>query len=175
MWEDLKSSPIPLIYLGTASCGRAAGALEVMQTIQDTLEKNQLQARVVTVGCIGPCHLEPIMDIALPGKPRISYGNVTPQKARTILESHLMKGDPVSKLVLGKLGDNKSDLGEGFPDFFSHPMLKPQTRVVLRNCGLIDPENIDHYLANDGYLGLMNAFKRGAEWVLKEVRESGLR
>src|SRR4030042_4371933 len=54
-------------------------------------------------------------------------------------------------------------------------MLQPQVRVVLRNCGIIDPEDIDHYLANDGYLGLMKAFENVAEWVLNEVRESGLR
>ena len=174
-WEALKSSSVPVIFLGTASCGRAAGALEVMEAIQQTLEKNRLEARIVTVGCIGPCHLEPIMDIALPGKARISYGNVTPQKVRTILKSYLIQGDPVRKLVLGQLENGKGDLVEDIPDFFSHPMLQPQARVVLRNCGVIDPEDIDHYLANDGYLGLMKAFENGPEWVLNEVREAGIR
>jgi (2Fe-2S) ferredoxin len=186
-WEALKSSPIPVIYLGMASCGRAAGALEVMQTIQETLEKNRLRANIVSVGCIGPCHLEPIMDITMPGKTRLSYGNVTPQKARTIIESYLIEGDPVKKLALGFILENtqisdhihgkelENEPDDGILNFYSHPMLKSQIRVVLRNCGLIDPEDIDHYLANDGYLGLMKAFENGVEWVLNEVRDAGLR
>ncbi len=74
-WEELVNGDLPVIYLGTASCGRAAGALEVLQAIQATLEKHHLQARIVQVGCIGPCYLEPLMDVALPGRPRISYAN----------------------------------------------------------------------------------------------------
>src|SRR4030042_4038876 len=146
-WEAVRSSKIPVIYLGTASWGRAAGALDVMEAIQQTLEKNHLEAHIVTVGCIGPCHLEPIMDIALPGKARISYGNVPPKKVRTILESYLIQGDPVRKLVLGQLRNGKGEI-EDIPDFFSHPMLQPQVRVVLRNCGVIDPEDIDQSLEN---------------------------
>lgn len=174
-WNGLKSSSVPVIYLGTASCGRAAGALDVMEAIKQTLEKHHLEARIITVGCIGPCHLEPIMDIALPGRARVSYGNVTPQKVRTILESYLIKGDPVRKLVLGQLKNGRGEPVEDIPDFFSYPMLQSQIRVVLRNCGVIDPEDIDHYLANDGYLGLMTAFENGPEWVLGEIREAGIR
>ena len=76
----MTAGDVPVIYLGTASCGRAAGAMNVLQVIEQTLAEKHLEARIVQVGCIGPCYLEPIMDIALPGRPRISYTNMTPKK-----------------------------------------------------------------------------------------------
>ena len=173
-WRDLTESPVPVIYLGTASCGRASGAMQTLDAIQKTLAENHLEVRVVQVGCIGPCYLEPLMDIALPGMPRVSYANVTPRKARTILESVLLKGDFISKLAVGYLG-TESVPPAGMPAFFDQPMLKLQSRVVLRNCGLIDPEDIDQYLAQDGYRGLVQAFELGPEGVIAEVKASNLR
>ena len=66
-WEELTHGEVPVIYLGAASCGRAAGALDVLEAIQQTLSELNLPARIVQVGCIGPCYLEPLMDITLPG------------------------------------------------------------------------------------------------------------
>jgi NADH-quinone oxidoreductase subunit F len=174
-WGALKESKIPVIYLGTASCGKAAGAMEVLESVQKTLKDNRLKAEILQVGCIGPCYLEPLMDITLRGRPRISYGNVNPEKAKTIIESYLLKDDPQAKLAVGHFGDENYKFTNGIPRFFDLPMLKPQVRVVLRNCGFIDPEEIDHYLANDGYLGIVNALKKGPEWVIAEVKEAGLR
>jgi NADH-quinone oxidoreductase subunit F len=174
-WDALKESKIPIIYLGTASCGKAAGAMEVLESVQKTLEDNRLKAEILQVGCIGPCYLEPLMDITLPGRPRVSYGNVNPEKAKTIVESYLVHGDPQAKLAVGHFGEEDFQFTDGIPRFFDLPMLKPQVRVVLRNCGFIDPEEIDHYLANDGYLGIVNALKKGPEWVIAEVKEAGLR
>jgi len=174
-WHLLNNSNVPVIYLGTAACGRAAGAMEVLQSIRETLQKNGLKAKIMQVGCIGPCYLEPLMDIRLPGQPRICYGSVTPQKAKKIIESYLIKNDPMPNYAVGHFGKNGNQSLDGIPYFFDLPMLKPQVRVVLRNCGIIDPENIDHYLANDGYLGLLIAFRMGPEAVIAEVKEAGLR
>ena len=174
-WESLKASKIPVIYLGSATCGRAAGATKLMDVIRQVLRENNLKATVVPVGCIGPCYLEPLMDVKLPGEPRISYGNVTPEKARTIIENLLVKGNPSPGLAVGHFGSNGSPLTDGIPAFFEMPMLKPQVRLVLRNCGFIDPDDIDHYLANDGYDGLIKAFEKGPEAVIEDVKEAGLR
>ena len=174
-WDLLKASKIPIIYLGTASCGRAAGALDVLESIKKILKENKLKAKIIQVGCIGPCYLEPLMDIKLPGRPRISYSNVSPSKAKTIIESYLIKDDPRVQLAVGHFGDEDSEFTNGIPRFFDLPMLKPQVRVVLRNCGFIDPEEIDHYLANDGYMGIMNAFDKEPEDVIAEIKEAGLR
>lgn len=175
IWDGLQNSAIPVIYLGTASCGRAAGALDVLKSVQQTLEENRLEAQVVQVGCIGPCYLEPLMDIHRKGLPRISYGNVTPSSARTIIESYLINGDPHIELAVGHFGREHDYLMDSVPQFFDLPMLKPQVRVVLRNCGFINPEEIDHYLANDGYVGLMRALGKTPEEVVREIRDSGLR
>jgi NADH:ubiquinone oxidoreductase subunit F (NADH-binding)/NAD-dependent dihydropyrimidine dehydrogenase PreA subunit/(2Fe-2S) ferredoxin len=174
-WESLQNSKIPVIYIGTASCGRAAGALEVLETVKKTLRDNPFKAKIVQVGCIGPCYLEPLMDIAYPGRPRISYSNVTPEKAVKIIVSFFGKGDPAAKLAVGHFGDHDSEMTDEIPRFFDLPMMKPQVRVVLRNCGMIDPGEIDHYIANDGYQGLLNALKKKPAGVLSLVKESGLR
>jgi NADH:ubiquinone oxidoreductase subunit F (NADH-binding)/(2Fe-2S) ferredoxin len=174
-WDLLKNSKIPIIYMGTATCGRAAGALEVLESVKKILREKRLKAKIVQVGCIGPCYLEPLMDITMPGRPRISYANVSPEKAKKIIESYLIKNDPQTKLAVGHFGDESDEFTNGIPRFFDLPMLKPQERVVLRNCGFIDPQQIDHYLANDGYLGIINAFHKGWQKVICEVQEAGLR
>ncbi len=172
-WDELQTSNIPVIYLGAASCGRAAGALEVLRAVEETLREKRLKARVIQAGCIGPCYLEPLMDVTLPGRPRISYPNVTPEKARALIEATIIKGDPKKSLAVGHFGDG--EISDGIPRFFDLPMLKPQQRVVLRNCGFIDPQEIDHYLANDGYVGIMKALEMEPEQVIGEVKEAGLR
>jgi NADH-quinone oxidoreductase subunit F len=174
-WDKLKDSSIPVIYLGTASCGRAAGAMEVLKSVEQTLRENRLRAKIVHVGCIGPCYLEPLMDIAVPGRPRISYANMNVHKAKRVIESYLVKGDPFLQFAVGHFGGSDWESGNGVPRFFDLPMLKPQVRVVLRNCGLIDPEEIDHYIANEGYAGIMKAFSMGPGEVIAEVKEAGLR
>ncbi|UCG50469.1 MAG: NADH-quinone oxidoreductase subunit NuoF [Candidatus Latescibacterota bacterium] len=174
-WAELTESKVPVIYLGTASCGRAAGALDVLAAVKEELAEHGLEARIVEVGCIGPCYLEPLMDITVPGEPRISYANVTTKKARRIVESYLVEGDPFIKSAVGYFGDTTTELTNGVPRFFDLPMLKPQVRIVLRNCGLIDPEDIDHYLANDGYTGVMKALEMGPEAVIKVVGDAGVR
>lgn len=174
-WDRLTNGDIPVIYLGTASCGRAAGAMDVLASIRTTLEENRLEARILQVGCIGPCYLEPLMDIERQGLPRISYANVKPSSATQILESYLIHGDPQVQSAVGHFGQGPEPSLDGLPRFFDLPMLKPQVRVVLRNCGFIDPEEIDHYLAKEGYTGLTNALQRTPEEVIGQVRQSGLR
>ncbi|MCX5798602.1 MAG: NADH-quinone oxidoreductase subunit F, partial [Proteobacteria bacterium] len=171
-WEALQKSKDPVIYIGTASCGRAAGALELLTEIERFLQEHQITAKIVQVGCIGPCYLEPLIDIKLPDQPRVSYSNVNSKTLSHILKSHLIEKVPFVKGALGHFGkDNFYDI----PKFFDHPMLKPQVRIVLRNCGFIDPEDIDQYLAVDGYQGLMNALQTSPDDVIGVVRQAGLR
>jgi NADH-quinone oxidoreductase subunit F len=171
-WEELENNKDPIIYVGAASCGRAAGALDVLKGIDEFLAENKVSAKVIQVGCIGPCYLEPLMDIKLPGQPRVSYNNVTIKTLPVILKSQLLEGVPHAKLALGNFGKESF---HDIPRFFDLPMLKPQVRIVLRNCGFVDPEDIDQYLALDGYQGLMNALKASPEDVIGIVRQAGLR
>jgi NADH:ubiquinone oxidoreductase subunit F (NADH-binding)/(2Fe-2S) ferredoxin/Pyruvate/2-oxoacid:ferredoxin oxidoreductase delta subunit len=171
-WEELQKSKDPVIYVGAASCGRAAGALDLIKGIEQFIKENNIKARVVQVGCIGPCYLEPLIDIKLPDQPRVSYNNVMAKTLPLILKSHLIEGKPFTKLAIGNFG---KDIFQDIPPFYELPMLKPQVRIVLRNCGLIDPEDIDQYLAVDGYQGIMNALQMTPEDVIGVVRQAGLR
>jgi NADH-quinone oxidoreductase subunit F len=173
--EQINHSEIPVIYLGTASCGIAAGALDVLEIIQQTVAELGQTVRIVQVGCIGPCYLEPIMDIAMPGSPRVSYTNVSSQKAKKILKSCLIDGDLAPQMAKGHFGDESFTARTGIPRFFDLPMLKPQVRVILKNCGYVDPEEIDHYLAQEGYQGFLNVLERGPQYALHELKKSGLR
>ncbi|MFH1159947.1 MAG: NADH-quinone oxidoreductase subunit NuoF [bacterium] len=171
-WDALLTSKEPVIYLGMASCGKAAGADKVKQAILNTLKKNQISAQLVEVGCIGTCYLEPIMDISAFGNPRVSFGNVDEKFAEVILRKYLLDKECHKGKVLGHFGTESFD---SIPRFFDQPMLKPQVRIVTKNCGLIDPENIHHYIANNGYEGLSKALGRSPDEIIDEITEAGLR
>lgn len=94
------------IYVGMGTCGIAAGARATLNAIVQELARLGLEADVESVGCIGICVKEPLMDIQLPGGPRVSYGNVTPDMAPHILQEHLVKGTPVKKWVVGRVPEN---------------------------------------------------------------------
>ena len=149
-WEALERSDKPRILVGAATCGRAAGAMTMLEAINRELKRHKIKATVIQVGCIGFCYAEPIINIIKPGRPHIYYGNITPELATELINDYLIKDNPRPDLALGTVGDNS--VGD-IPKLFELPMLKPQVRISLRNCGFIDPENINHYIAKDGYSG----------------------
>ena len=171
-WEALRGKQGPVITVGTATCGRSAGALKVLDTLKQEVEAHNLDCSITEVGCIGMCYLEPIVSISKPGRPDVFYGNVTPKNAVTLVESYLVGNDPLPNYAIGSLGDG---VVEGVSELMETPVLKPQVRRALRNCGIIDPTKIEHYLARGGYLGLEKAFEIGPEEIVDEVRRAGLR
>ena len=90
------------ITVGMGTCGIAAGAREVMHAILHELEANNIEANVTTVGCIGLCAQEPLVDIEQAGSPRITYGKVNPKMVPTIISEHLIKGNIVAEWVVAK-------------------------------------------------------------------------
>jgi NADP-reducing hydrogenase subunit HndB len=91
------------IIVGMGTCGIAAGARETMHAILEELKKREIEAHVTTVGCIGMCVREPLVDIEQAGKPRITYGNVKPDMVPRIIEEHLIKGNVVEEWAIGRL------------------------------------------------------------------------
>ena len=171
-WRWLKHLPQPLIQIGMGTCSRASGATDILQTAQKSLKELNLLAKIMEVGCIGMCYLEPLMAVRKPGQPFIFYGNLNPEKTAKILKRYLIDDDPCTKWAVCSLGaDRIADI----PQFEEHPMMGPQVRVALRNCGLIDPGNINHYIARGGYVGLQRALGMRPEDVISEVKRSGLR
>ena len=171
-WDALINSDETVIYLGMASCGKAAGADKIKQIILNTVEKYNIPAKLVEVGCIGTCYLEPLMDISAFGNPRISFGNVTEKMVENIIRKYIVEKEDYSKKSLGYFGTKPFN---GLPGFFEQPMLKHQVRIVTRNCGLIDPGNIRHYIANEGYAGLSKALSKSPDKIIEEVIHAGIR
>jgi len=91
------------IIVGMGTCGIAAGARETMRVILEELRKREIEAHVTTVGCIGMCMREPLVDIEQAGKPRITYGNVTSDKVPRLIKEHLIRGNVVNEWVVGRL------------------------------------------------------------------------
>ncbi|MBI2851569.1 MAG: NADH-quinone oxidoreductase subunit NuoF [Chloroflexi bacterium] len=171
-WETLQNSPKPRILLGMATCGRAAGGMSVFEAVQKELSLRNIDAIVTQVGCIGLCYAEPLVDIVKPGKPRICYGSMTPKTVPQLIEDYLVNDNPRPDLALGTIGEATV---EGIPRLFDLPFLKPQVRIVLRNCGIIDPEDTNQYIANGGYTGLVRALQMTPVQVIDEIKKSGLR
>ena len=94
------------IIVGMGTCGIAAGARETMHAIMEELEKRDIEANVTTVGCVGQCAKEPLVDIEQAGKPRITYGNVLPDMVPKLIEEHLKNGRIVEEWVVGRVGDS---------------------------------------------------------------------
>ncbi len=171
-WQSWHDSPKVRILVGTATCGKAAGADSVVKAIREELANRHVDAIVTGVGCIGLCYLEPIVDIIKPGQPRIAYGNVTPEIAVELVRDYVVGDNPRRDLALGTIGEGSV---QGIPRLFDTPVLKHQVRLVLRNCGFIDPESISHYIANGGYSGFVRALGMKADQVIDELKKSGLR
>ena len=171
-WNALWGGDKPCILVGAATCGRAAGALDILEVIHEELARQRIEAIVIQVGCIGLCYAEPIVDIIKPGQPHILYGNLTTKVVSQLIEDYLIKDNPRCDLALGYIGEGELD---GIPKLFELPVLKPQKRLILRNCGFIDPENIKHYIANGGYSGLVKALGMTPGGIIKEIRKAGLR
>jgi NADP-reducing hydrogenase subunit HndB len=94
------------IIVGMGTCGIAAGARETMHAILDELEKRDIEANVETVGCVGQCIREPLVDIEQAGKPRITYGNVSPDMVPRLIDEHLKNGRVVDEWVIGRIDNS---------------------------------------------------------------------
>ncbi len=91
------------ITVGMGTCGISAGAREVMQAILAELDARGIEAHITTVGCIGMCSKEPLVDIQQGNEPRITYGNVNPKMAPRLIEEHLVQGGVVEEWVVGRI------------------------------------------------------------------------
>jgi NADH-quinone oxidoreductase subunit F len=168
-WRELQGAKA-VVMVGAATCGRAAGALKVLRAIKDELKKRNLDCPVFEVGCMGHCYAEPIVVIIKPPHPPICYRQVNQVIARRLVREFILGDDPCLEFVLGAIGEN-----ELVPDFADFPRAKFEQKVILGNCGFIDPENIEHYIANGGYSALAKVLKLQPAKVIAEVKKSGLR
>jgi len=168
-WEALQKGSH--ILIGTATCGRAAGALDVVDAFSKELARRALEVPIIRVGCTGLCYADPLVTICKPDSLRVVYNNVTPEVVPRLVEGYIAGDDPCLELALGTLeGDGEE--GVYIPEL---PRFEHELRLILRNGGYIDPENINDYIANGGYSALEKALRMSPEEIIEEVRRSGLR
>jgi NADH-quinone oxidoreductase subunit F len=168
-WESLKSSIH--ILVGTATCGRAAGALDVIDAFKSDFARRSIDVPIIQVGCIGLCYAEPLVIISKPESLRIVYHNITPDLVPRLVEGYIVGDDPCLELALGTLEIDD----RGTPTIPELPRFEHELRLILRHCGYIDPENIHDYIANGGYRALEKALKMRPEEIIEEVKKSELR
>jgi len=151
-----------LIKVGLASCGVAAGGRKVYDALSNQLQDKGLDVKLKQTGCMGMCYNEVLVEVSSPQKGRTFYGRVTPEKVDRIVNEHLIGGKPVTEWTI--------------PDREINSFLAKQKRIVLRNCGTIDPEAINDYLAADGYKAIDKVLRSmSPQEVISEVTNSGLR
>jgi NADP-reducing hydrogenase subunit HndB len=93
------------IIIGMGTCGIAAGARDVMHAVMKELAARRIEANIETVGCIGMCAREPLVDIEQAGHPRVTYGNVKPEMVGRLIEEHLKQGKVIEEWVVARLNE----------------------------------------------------------------------
>lgn len=174
IWEDFSSGKKARVMVGAATCGRAAGALDVISAFKSELKAQGLEndVDVVETACIGLCYAEPLVEVRRAGEPSVLYSRVSPKDVGKLVKEHLVEGNPVASKAEAVMSDSEY---MGIKPFSQHPMIALQKRIVLRNCGVIDPSSFEHYLARGGYKGIERAFSMFPEEVIEEMKASGLR
>jgi NADH:ubiquinone oxidoreductase subunit F (NADH-binding)/Pyruvate/2-oxoacid:ferredoxin oxidoreductase delta subunit/(2Fe-2S) ferredoxin len=165
----------PVFFLGSGTCGLGAGAGNTKKALKRYLVDHKIDAEIVEVGCIGTCALEPILDIQLPGKSRLSFKRVTDQVVADIVDG-ILEGNIIKKHVMGQHRNPKLAVWDGLPFLDEIPFFKYQTRWVLSNCGIINPIKIEEYIARNGFKALSKSLKLFTQSELcEQIEKSGLR
>jgi NADH:ubiquinone oxidoreductase subunit F (NADH-binding)/(2Fe-2S) ferredoxin len=176
------------ITVGMATCGLAAGAAAIYDALKQRLEQRGLDATLTKTGCLGCCHQEPIVEVRLPlaGSAPLLYTKLTRARARALVDE-LARGAPPgnpwavithdeSPFIDPRVEFSKPAGFEAAPMFSEQPFVARQRKIVLRNCGLIDPASVEEYIARGGYRGLQRALRDFTpQQVIDEVLRSGLR
>ena len=160
-----------VLVCGGTGCS-SSGSATLIERFNEKIKENGLEkeVKVIRTGCFGLCEAGPVVIVYPEGT---FYSRVKPENVDEIVTEHLLKGRKVEHLVYTDHATHEQDASKALEDigFYKHQM-----RVALRNCGVIDPENIDEYLAMDGYKALEKVLtKMTREEVIEEVLKSGLR
>ena len=166
--HDIKSVKKEILCCGGTGC-HASNSVELMDNLRSEIKKNGLEneVKVVQTGCFGFCAQGPIVKI-MPDN--VFYVQVTPEDAAEIVEKHIVGKELVQRLLFVE-----PLLQERVADYAKMSFYAKQVRIALRNCGLINPEEIEEYIALEGYQALAKClFKMTPEAVVQEVLNSGL-
>ncbi len=173
----------PRVGVGMGTCGKGNGADGVYHAFKEAIEQGGRDIKLASVGCFGFCAQEPLVNVRVPGKPLVILRRVEAGDVPRILDD-MGVGKVPEDLALCKVEawDHMTahvDYGEGFPNIPSWqdvPFFKPQKKIVLRNCGLISPDDIEEYVAIGGYQALYKVLiDNNPELVIEQIKASKLR
>ena len=165
----VEGEKIHILVCGVAGCA-SSGSVKIADAIEEQIKINGLEndVKVIKTGCFGLCAEGPIMMIC---PEHVMYTKVTAEDVPEIFESHIKGGQVVKRLLAGE--KEYEEIEDRLPQI---PFFAKQKRIALINCGIIDPENIDEYIALDGYQALAKVlYEMEPDEVIDEVKKSGLR
>jgi NADH:ubiquinone oxidoreductase subunit F (NADH-binding)/(2Fe-2S) ferredoxin len=175
------------VNIGMAMCGISAGATASLERATEAFSQDN-GIEICRTGCLGLCEEEPLVEIFGDGRPRVVYRQMTPDKIVAAVQGYI-RGDFNQEWILGQMRDPRNLLEkhienplagvkplEGIPFLEDIPFYKKQKKIALRNCGYIDPDRIEDYIAKGGYFAFIRALSEiePAE-IIKRIKKSGLR
>jgi NADH-quinone oxidoreductase subunit F len=174
---------VPRITIGMGTCGRGNGAEGVYHAFADAIERSGTQVVLTGVGCFGPCFEEPLVSVRLPGNPLVILRRVQANDASRILHD-VSAGNLTADYVYCKIEEwdhitGNVKYGHGYPEipvWSEIPFFKGQKKLVLRNCGFINPEDIEEYIGIGGYQALYKVLIEGnPESLIEQIKAAKLR
>jgi NADH-quinone oxidoreductase subunit F len=175
--------PMVRVAVGMGTCGRGNGAEGVYQAFAEFVQSRGAAVKVVATGCFGACFQEPLVNVRIPGQPLLILNKVKADDCEAIVHD-LVEGKPPAGRVFCKIEEwdhitTKIIYGHGYPDIPSWeevPFFKGQKKLVLRNCGIINPDDIEEYIAIGGYQALYKVLIDGRPAnVIEQIKASKLR
>jgi NADH-quinone oxidoreductase subunit F len=173
----------PRIAVGMGTCGRGNGAEAVHHALSDAIDRDGMDIRLVGTGCFGACSQEAMVNVWIPGRPLLLLRHVQASDAGRIL-SAVNQGTVPPDLAWCRIDEwdhltSHVRYGSGFPElpaWYEIPFFAGQKRIVLRNCGLISPDDIDEYIAVGGYQALYKVLIDGKpDQVIEQIKAAKLR
>ena len=162
----------PSIFIGSGTCGIIAGAKKTKEAVEQYLKDKNIDAELVETGCIGMCSAEPMLDIQLPGKNRIAYGNVHQEDVQSVLND-TFNNRVNEDHILGQFRGKHLVSWEKTPFIDELEFFKGQKRLVLDQCGLINPLSIEESIAHGGYAAFRKAIRHYAPTEITSLVEKG--
>ena len=174
----------PRIAVGMGTCGSGNGAEGVLSAFKSAIDARGLDVQLAPVGCFGFCAEEPLVNVRLPGRPLLILRRVQPDQVDDILDAISHDRLPPAELLLCKVEEwdhltGNVRYGSGYADvpaWNEVPFFDGQVKIVLRNCGLISPDDIEEYIAIGGYQALYKVLiDQHPEMVIEQIKAAKLR
>ncbi len=175
--------PVPRIAIGMGTCGRGNGAEGLYHAFMEVIERSGTDFYLTSVGCFGACYQEPLVNVRVPGNPLLILHRIQANDAGRIVHD-IATGSINPELVYCKIEEwdhitGSVRYGHGYPEVPSWnevPFFKGQKKIVLRNCGLINPDDIEEYIGVGGYQALYKTLiDDKPESVIEQIKASKLR